>query len=536
MLRLLTSLLVIFWLSGSVGAQGFEPVTTVCRSGPFTLQSPVPEVAGRQYRWERSFDGGGSWSITGTNAPALEVNTPTGGIRYRLVYAPTATCLADPACATATAATELRVMIPTFSQGVRLCAGDTLYVGATPLFTGGNHETILTTATGCDSIVLTFLQVLDATDDLIFVDLCPGELFRGLTITADTTFTEHFVAASGCDSLLTFEVSLAFPTLPTILGPDRICAGETAELEVPGSFTSFAWSTGEDADAIRIDEPGSYAVTLTDFSGCQLVLRKEVTVTELLLDRITTTPPACPGGNDGRIDLSASGDEPLLYSADGGETFRADSIFTNLVAGDYALVVENPEGCRTEGVATLTEPTELRLLTNLPAEQTIERGDSVVAEFDANFEVATWRWNAPAFTTCTDCPVNVLTPTVDTRFEVTASAAGGCSVIDSFLIRVNDARRFYAPTAFSPNDDDRNDVWQLYPGPRAISISSFQVADRWGGIRFRQPIEEIPPTELGWDGTSQGQPLPPGIYAWSASINYANGERQLVRGQITLVR
>jgi gliding motility-associated-like protein len=522
--------------SGLLVAQDFPPVTVVCQSGPFVLQSPLTDGITYRYQWERSFDGGSSWSPTGTDAPELTLSSPNAGINYRLTYAPDATCLADLSCRSLTSPTSLRVDIPSFSQGQSICNGDTLFVGSTALTTAGNHETTLRTEAGCDSIVRTFLQILPAYDDLFFVDLCPGESFRGQTFTTDTTITETFTAVSGCDSSATYEISVAFGTRPVISGPSQICSGETASLEVDGEFAVFAWSTGNNGDDAPVSAPGTYTLTLTDFNGCQLELNHELAVTELTVEA-TTTPTACPGSNSGTIALLGTGDTDLLYSIDGGSSFQPDTAFSDLAPGTYDLIVENIDGCRASNSATVADAPELNIFGSLPNEQTIERGDSVFADFTADFAVTEWRWNNRAFTSCNDCPTTVLTPTVDTKFIIEAIAPGGCSVVDSFLIQVKDSRRFYAPTAFSPNGDERNDVWRLFTGPRVEAITGLQIADRWGGIRYQQ-ASDLPPAEAGWDGNEQGsgQPLPPGTYVWSAGLRFADGSSKAVRGQLTLMR
>jgi gliding motility-associated-like protein len=533
-----TLILLAFVFGCGLTAQDFPTVTVVCQNGPFTLASPLTDGMTYTYQWERSFDGGSSWSATGIDAPELTVSSPNSGISYRLAYAPDVTCLSDVSCRSLTSATALVVSIPSFSQGRSICGGDTLFVGNTALTTGGNHETTLQTADGnCDSIVSTFLQILPAYNDRFFVDLCPGESFRGQSIGADTVITQSFTASSGCDSIATYEISVAFASQPIISGPDRICAGETASLEVAGAFATYAWSTGNDGDDAPVTSAGNYTLTLTDFNGCQLELSHQMAVTELNVSDAITTPPACPGGNSGAISVLAAGDTDLLYSIDGGESFQPDSDFTDLAAGAYALVVENIEGCRASSSTNVDDAPGLNIFGSLLSEQTIERGDSVFADFTADFEVTEWRWNNQAFTTCNDCPATVLIPMVDTRFIIEAIAPGGCSVVDSFLINVKDKQRYYAPTAFSPNGDNQNDVWRLFAGPRVEAVTSLQVADRWGGIRYQQTTD-LPPAEAGWDGNEQGsgQPLPPGTYVWSASLRYADGSSRAVRGQITLMR
>ncbi|TXF88221.1 T9SS type B sorting domain-containing protein [Neolewinella aurantiaca] len=530
--------LLAFVCCGSLVAQDFPAVTEVCRYGAFSLQSPLTDGVNYAYQWERSFDGGASWSPTGTDAPSLHIPSPNSGVSYRLFYATDTSCLALASCRSVTSATTLMVSIPTFAQGRSICHGDTLFVGATALTSYGNHETVLQTADGnCDSLVRTFLQVLPAYDDRFFIDLCPGDSFRGQVFTADTIIQEFLVASSGCDSTVAYAISIAFPSQPTITGPDQICAGETASLEVAGAFSRYAWSTGNDGDDASVTTPGTYTLTLTDFNGCTLELSHQLSVTELSLEAPTTTQPACPGGSSGAVSVFATGDSDLLYSIDGGESFQPDSLFSGLSAGAYDLVVENIDGCQATGSVVLDDAPQLRISGNLPEELTIERGDSVFASFTSDFAVEEWRWNGQAFASCNDCPDPVLTPFVTTRFIIEAVAAGGCSVQDSVRVNVLDSRRFYAPTAFSPNGDDRNDVWRLFTGPRVEAVTGLQIADRWGGIRYRQ-IADLPPDEAAWDGNQQndGQPLPAGTYVWSAGLLFTDGSSRAVRGQITLMR
>lgn len=532
---------VLFWcfclFSGFIAGQDFPAATTVCTEGAYLLRSPLTDGQSYQYQWERSFDGGTSWSSTGTNQPELSINNPTAGISYRLAYASDATCLADAACRQTTSATRLTISIPTFSQGLTRCQGDTAFVGGTPLTTAGNHRIVLKTADGaCDSIVNTFLQLRPAYDELYFVDLCPGEQFRGQAVSQDTTLTETFTAASGCDSTVTFEVAVAFATRPVITGPARICAGESASLQVAGEFSRYAWSTGNDGDDATVTQPGIYRLTLTDFSGCTLELSHDLAVTSLSIDRVDATPPACPGSSTGTIALAASGDTDLLYSIDGGNRFQQDLTFNNLPAGDYEVVAENADGCRATTNTTLPDAPPLNLTTELPNEITIERGDSLPLTLATDFSVVEYRWSGASFLSCDDCPNPVAFPSVDTKFRVAAIAAGGCSVTDSIMVLVKDNRRFYAPTAFSPNGDDRNDRWQIFAGPRTEAVLGLQIADRWGGVRYRQTEAELPPAEAGWDGTDQGQPLPPGNYVYSAILRFTDGSRQVVKGEITLLR
>ncbi|MEO0731490.1 MAG: T9SS type B sorting domain-containing protein [Bacteroidota bacterium] len=525
-------------LSALLGAQDFAPVTVVCTEGPYVLRSPLTDANPRTYRWERSFDGGTSWAATGTDAPELPINNPVPGIRYRLLYGTNTACLEDPTCRQITSATELFVQIPTFNQGLTRCAGDTVFVGAQALTTAGNHRTVLRTTGGCDSIVNTFLQLRDRYAELYFLDRCVGEEVNGIPITRDTTIVQSFVAATGCDSTVTYEVNVALDANAglTISGPDVTCPGEAPPtLSGPGGYASYRWSTGARGQSINPAASGTYELTVTDVTGCARELRHELLIAELALGEIMTTAPACPDGDDGGLVIQTNGGEDLLYSIDGGETFRMSPEFAGLAAGDYPLVVENAVGCRVGMTTTVPSAPALQLASDFAGEQTIERGDSLALRITANFPVAEWRWSPARWMHQADSATTLLFPAVDVNFRVEAAAAGGCAVSDTFSIIVRDSRRYFAPTAFSPNGDDRNDVWRIFPGPRATAVSDLQIADRWGGIRYVQ-AGDFPPEEVGWDGTENGTPLPPGNYLYSAAIRFADGSTLPVQGQFTLLR
>lgn len=84
------------------------------------------------------------------------------------------------------------------------------------------------------------------------------------------------------------------------------------------------------------------------------------------------------------------------------------------------------------------------------------------------------------------------------------------------------------PTAFSPNNDGINDVLFVLG---SISNLEFVVYNRWG-----QAVFQTNDRSIGWDGTFNGQPLNPGVFAYRLSGKLPNGETIQRKGNITLVR
>ena len=107
---------------------------------------------------------------------------------------------------------------------------------------------------------------------------------------------------------------------------------------------------------------------------------------------------------------------------------------------------------------------------------------------------------------------------------------------DSIYIEVQKFRRFFAPTAFSPNQDGANDVFYINGGPEVAGIEKLSIYDRWGGRVFE--VENIPASvrSVGWDGKFNGRGLNAGTYLWVAEILFIDGERINFSGDFVLMR
>lgn len=86
----------------------------------------------------------------------------------------------------------------------------------------------------------------------------------------------------------------------------------------------------------------------------------------------------------------------------------------------------------------------------------------------------------------------------------------------------------FIPTAFSPNGDGTNDVYQLH-GLEGASEINFVVYNRWG-----QRVFETTDPVGRWDGTMSGKMLNSGVYTYKLTAKVGD-EVQLKTGNITLM-
>ena len=211
----------------------------------------------------------------------------------------------------------------------------------------GNYTDTLTTASGCDSIVITHLFVTPAPVTDVYDSICPNQPYilpLGDTATAGGTYMDTVLTASGCDSIVVIHL-FQKPTSATTVN-DTICNGTTYTLP----------------DGATASTSGSYPVTLVNQYGCDSVVTTQLTV---IKDTLTAQPTdvLCNGGATGRIATSASGGvAPYNYDLLSGSSIISSNTngnFNGLSAGSYTVNVTDDFGCTAAADTTVNEPAAL---------------------------------------------------------------------------------------------------------------------------------------------------------------------------------
>jgi gliding motility-associated-like protein len=106
----------------------------------------------------------------------------------------------------------------------------------------------------------------------------------------------------------------------------------------------------------------------------------------------------------------------------------------------------------------------------------------------------------------------------------------GCIDSTSDMVRVLPEFRLWIPNTFTPDEDDRNEVFR----PSTIGASNYQleIYDRWG----KQIFKTIDPSQ-GWNGAYRGEKCQQGVYTWRLTFKNAVTEKsELHLGHVTLLR
>jgi len=100
---------------------------------------------------------------------------------------------------------------------------------------------------------------------------------------------------------------------------------------------------------------GNYSIVIQDANGCQATVNVSIAEPPALVLNSNATTSTC-GNSNGSIDITANGGTGAIqYSIDNGATFQASNIFNNLPAGNYDLVIQDANGCVTNGTINVPD-------------------------------------------------------------------------------------------------------------------------------------------------------------------------------------
>lgn len=386
-----------------------------------------------------------------------------------------------------------------------ICDGQQILLGGSNQTTAGVYTDVFTALNGCDSTVYTTLSILPHEITSNYVTICQGDSYTigGNTYTTSGQYTDVFLAANGCDSIVTTNLFVETEILTTIV--ETICTGQTYNF-----------------DGNTLNASGVYVDSLTATGGCDSIVTLHLTVTPLLTNSITET--ICEGTSTifGSQTLSSSGTYTEMFAtATGCDSMVTMYLFvTPTIQHSIAQTICEGQTYTLGTQSLTTSGTYSELFTTASGcDSLVQLFLTVSDQLDSTINVEI----------CLGDTYQLGSQTLDASgvYSEMFTTSGGCDSLVTLELTVLDCQALLQiSNVCTPNDDGKNDTWKVSDLNQIVGCE-VKIFNRWG-----QPVFETSDYQNDWDGTKEGEILPDGVYYYSI---ICEGDRQY-QGPINLLR
>ncbi len=339
--------------------------------------------------------------------------------------------------------------------------------------------------------------------------------------------------AHGCIAYGSSSVDEPGPIVLDIdLEGENLCPGDKGVMaiaEASGGFGSFEYlwdDPGAQITETAYDlEAGTYTVTVTDQHGCRK--SGSVMITEpaaFITTRVDYEEPSCPGDADGSI-------VPWITGGTGGYDYVwSNQVYKwandNIPAGTYTLTIRDDNNCEFIQQYTLNDPDTVKILSVETTDLTCSGMPDGSITIIATGGTGAYRFSVDGGTVFGSQPT--ITSLAEGNYTVVVKDANNCESADyPVTLLKSETCKMIIYDAFSPNNDGRNDYWNIgnidnYP------LCSVKIYNLWGILVFSS-------NGYGnaWDGTYNGKDLPAGTYYYL--IDPGDGS-DMISGSVSIVK
>ena len=307
-----------------------------------------------------------------------------------------------------------------------------------------------------------------------------------------------------------------------------------------GSLSSWSWSFGDNTNSIAQNPQHAYTsfgnfnvqMIVTSSNGCVDTVIKPVTVYPLPTPSFNASI-ACESYPTNFTNTSFIPSGTIVsyaYDFNGiGSSTQENPSYVFPTAGIYnvSLTAVSGFGCTNTVIQQIDVhaiPTASFTATPNPAlvNQEITFTDVTPGN------IVTWQWD---FGDGEGDNTEITTHSYDGGgvYYVTLTVSDNIGCIDTVTKPISIALLPVLPSGFTPNGDGENDVFIIRGGP--FRNVDFKVYNNWGQVVF-----ESTDSEVGWDGTYKGEPVPLGVYTWTFVIDMGSDFVVRESGDVTLIR
>lgn len=423
---------------------------------------------------------------------------------------------------------------------------------------------IVTTTDGCRDTIVKSIAIIDKPPiTLVFRDtlICINDALQlqasgtgnflwspaSTVINANTTnplvspaaTTTYYVdlETDGCINRDSVKVRVTDHVNLQVMNDTTICSGDTIELRINSDALRYEWIPAVQISNPVVQNPLAVTPVTTTYQvtafigGCSV--NKNIVVN-------TIPYPVANAGNDTIICYNT----PVQFQAftDGSSWRWTPSLSLSdpeslnpfahpLNTVQYIFSAYDTRGCPKPGIDTLLVTVLPKIIASAGEDTAVVIGQALQLNASGG-DAYLWSPSFPLSAADIANPVAVFNEASNgLRYKVEVYNSAGC--YDSAFIIVKifaTAPTVFVPTAFTPNNDGKNDV--LRPVVAGMQrFDYFNIYNRWGQLVFSTPVNG-----KGWDGTINGEPQASNTYVWMVKAVDFNGAAYFQKGLVTLIR
>lgn len=306
---------------------------------------------------------------------------------------------------------------------------------------------------------------------------------------------------------------------------------------------SYAWSDGNLPNSNNVTglSAGNYTVTVTDANGCTETFGPFNVLQSGGSTDITLTGNAamCFGEKSGSVVVNVNGSSfPGTLEIKGPDTDKSVSVsnsssitFDDLGAGEYEVTFTDAGGTEVSKKVTVDDADEFAFdirPTDIDCSDKDENNGSIIARTVGGSGSLTYTWSDPDLSgrEAKDLAVG--------DYTVIVEDANGCQLMETFTVASCSTPGpgcFTFPRILTPNGDGKNDRFNA--NCLRDYNNKLSVFDRWGNV-----VYEAIDYDGTWEGTNgdNGDLLNEGGYMYVLEVMFATGQREIVKGTVTILR
>lgn len=364
-----------------------------------------------------------------------------------------------------------------------------------------------------------------------------------IVVTPSSTISYSLVVIdSMCTSIpFLFIVNVLDNPVVSIVGQDSICSGQTEFYSSQisggqGSF-SYSWSNGSISPSTTFSPTLNSLLSLyvIDQNGCSDSANFNIYSIPLPQAQIAGEIAGCAPLNALFTNLSTNANSFYWDFGDGNisQVQNPTNTFQNSGSYNVTLIAFNSIGCSdtislNSFVTVLNSPiadisvqaSNISETNNYSIINESTGADSCLLYFGDGQVLEGCNWQSIFHDYPLDGEYSIM--------QVVVNEYGCIDTIEVHII-VSSESTFYAPNAFTPGQNGKNDRFNVY----GIGLDEFKlmIFDRWGELIF-----ETTDIYEGWDGTYKGSPVELGVYVWKVDFIDKRKGNQYKIGHVTVLR